>query len=314
MNGSTSRNYIARIPKSSSTGTVDADWNPNAGAIVRSITVDSTYAYIGGEFTTINGTTARNRIARIPLSSSTGTVDSWDPNANNTVDPIAVDGAAIYMGGSFTGIVNAASYDLFSVATYFTMTNPYITASRTVLTNNGITDQSAITSKVINQGDVVTDTFVDFSTIASENKSAVRHALLSMLQEFNASITAFYMPKANIGLDGSGNTLVYIPYQTIDIATIPTGRSAYINLYATGDSISFTSGGTTKTITKTAGGYLLDSVTYVDGDKITLFSSYPITFGGVYIAGPPSAFDRARIRMIGQGTPRVMFQGGGRIF
>lgn len=310
INGGTVRNRIARIPLSSTTGTVDADWNPNANNLVDALAVDGTNVYIGGDFTTINGGTPRNYIARIPLSSSTGVVDSWNPNASANVQAIVLDGTNIYIGGFFTNMLNTVPYDLFGIGAYFNMTNPYITSSRTVLANNGISNQSAITSKVVNQGDLVTDVFVDFNTIATGNKADVRHALLSLLQEYNFNTSAFYMPKGNLGLPGSGNTLVYLPYQSIDVATFPTGSSAYINLYMTGDYITFTSGATSRTITKTATGYVLDGVTYVDGDTLVLYSFYPVLFGGVYI---PSVFDMG-IQMIGQGQPAITFQGSGYVF
>lgn len=55
--------------------------------------------YIGGSFTNAGGFT-RNRIAHILAD---GTVDpSWNPNANSTVNSIAVSGSTVYAGGSFS--------------------------------------------------------------------------------------------------------------------------------------------------------------------------------------------------------------------
>ncbi len=53
----------------------------------------------GGLFTTIGGQT-RNRIAEIDLT--TGAPTAWNPNANNRVSAIVVDGSTIYVGGLFT--------------------------------------------------------------------------------------------------------------------------------------------------------------------------------------------------------------------
>ncbi|MBS1513571.1 MAG: hypothetical protein JSS63_00965, partial [Bacteroidetes bacterium] len=57
--------------------------------------------YIGGGFTKV-GIYTRNYIAHI---NSDGTVDAtWNPNANNTVNTIAISGSDIYAGGQFTTI------------------------------------------------------------------------------------------------------------------------------------------------------------------------------------------------------------------
>jgi hypothetical protein len=56
----------------------------------------------GGDFTTI-GAQPRNRIAR--LNATTGLADSFNPNANSTVNSIAVQaGGKILAGGIFTTI------------------------------------------------------------------------------------------------------------------------------------------------------------------------------------------------------------------
>src|SRR5205807_2045459 len=56
----------------------------------------------GGSFTNIGGQT-RNRIAR--LDAATGSADSFDPNANNKVNAIAVQAdGKILVGGGFGGV------------------------------------------------------------------------------------------------------------------------------------------------------------------------------------------------------------------
>ena len=111
LNGSTTRNHLAKIPTAGS-GTVDASWDPNVSAAIPStvrinvLTVSATDVYVGGVFTTLNGSTTRNRLAKIPLSSPSGTVDpSWDPSPNGLgVNALAVSGTDVYVGGSFTTI------------------------------------------------------------------------------------------------------------------------------------------------------------------------------------------------------------------
>ncbi len=59
----------------------------------------------GGAFTFCGGQT-RNRIAM--LDGTTGLATAWNPNANNIVTAIVVDGSTIYAGGLFTSIGGSA--------------------------------------------------------------------------------------------------------------------------------------------------------------------------------------------------------------
>lgn len=107
MNGGTTRNRLAKIPMAGN-GTVDATWNANANNAVHVIQQVGTDLYVGGEFTTINGGGIfRTRLARIPLSSANGIVDSWAPGANGTVYAIAGSADGIYVGGDFTSVNGA---------------------------------------------------------------------------------------------------------------------------------------------------------------------------------------------------------------
>ena len=97
--GAVTRNHLAQI---NSSGSVTS-WDPNANNTVYAITVDGTDIYVGGMFTTINGGTSRNYLAK--LDNTTGTANAtWDPNANNAVLTIAVSGSTVYIGGGFTSI------------------------------------------------------------------------------------------------------------------------------------------------------------------------------------------------------------------
>jgi hypothetical protein len=108
VNGATTRNNICRVALSSSTGTVDATWNMNCAAQVIAIWGDSTNLYVGGSFTTVNGSTTRNRVCRCLLSSTTGTVDSWDLSCSNTVNIITGDSTYVYVGGLFTQVTSSS--------------------------------------------------------------------------------------------------------------------------------------------------------------------------------------------------------------
>src|SRR5207245_11078453 len=82
-------------------------FDPNANGVVRVVVVQSDgKILIGGDFTTLspNGGAAvtRNHIARL---NPDGTLDAFNPNANNTVNSIAVQAdGKILAGGFFTTI------------------------------------------------------------------------------------------------------------------------------------------------------------------------------------------------------------------
>ena len=116
VNGATARNRIAAI--STVTGTATA-WDPNAGNTVSALALDATnnVVYAGGAFTTVNGATARNRIAAI--STVTGTATAWDPNASNTVSALVLDSTnnLLYAGGTFTVIGSQTRNRIASLST-----------------------------------------------------------------------------------------------------------------------------------------------------------------------------------------------------
>jgi hypothetical protein len=63
--------------------------------------------YLGGSFTSVNGTT-RNRLAACDAAS--GNLLSWNPNANGVVRALKVSpaGTRVYVGGDFTAVGGAA--------------------------------------------------------------------------------------------------------------------------------------------------------------------------------------------------------------
>jgi hypothetical protein len=82
-----------------------ASWQTNGR--VETIVISGSTAYLGGEFTSLRpsgnaigtGEVARNHAAAIDVE--TGALLPWDPNANNTVQTIAVSGSTVYLGGTF---------------------------------------------------------------------------------------------------------------------------------------------------------------------------------------------------------------------
>src|SRR5438552_3128033 len=97
------RNRIARLNPD---GTLDTAFNPNANSSVLAIAVQADgKILVGGDFFGANsiGGQARNYIAR--LDATTGLADSFNPNPNLDVSPIAVQAdGKILAGGSFSSI------------------------------------------------------------------------------------------------------------------------------------------------------------------------------------------------------------------
>jgi hypothetical protein len=91
-----------------SSGEVDTGWLPKANGEVKALAVSGQIVYAGGTFTTIGtNNAARNRIAALKASgvAGEGEATTWNPNANNTVNALALSGTSVlYVGGTFTKI------------------------------------------------------------------------------------------------------------------------------------------------------------------------------------------------------------------
>src|SRR5207302_7508661 len=68
--------------------------------IVRTLVAKRSALYVGGDFTSIGGQ-ARSHVAALDTS---GKATSWNPDANDDVDALAVKGPTVYAGGQFTSI------------------------------------------------------------------------------------------------------------------------------------------------------------------------------------------------------------------
>lgn len=105
VNGQT-RPSIARLDAA---GNLDPDWNPGTNGTVSSLAVDASGAiYVGGNFTFIGGV-SRGRIARLQGSGAAIVDPVWNPEADASVDAIALDGAgSVYIGGTFQSVSDVA--------------------------------------------------------------------------------------------------------------------------------------------------------------------------------------------------------------
>lgn len=104
------RHRLAKINIGGSTGStlpaVDANWDPNAGRTVRTVSRDTVNGTVtvGGDFVVLGGTT-RNNLAE--FDPNTG-VTSWNPNVDGPVNALAFRSGTVYAGGSFANAGGAA--------------------------------------------------------------------------------------------------------------------------------------------------------------------------------------------------------------
>ncbi len=118
VNGATTRNGLAAFDLTTGVAT---SWNPNVSvsysAFVKSIALNSTTLYAGGQFTTVNGATTRNNLAAFNITD--GTATSWNPDVDTGIDPvnsdqhlvysIALSTTTLYAGGLFSTVNNATT-------------------------------------------------------------------------------------------------------------------------------------------------------------------------------------------------------------
>jgi hypothetical protein len=111
VNGSTPRNRLAGF--NISNGNVNS-FNPNVGtSTITSIalTPDANTLYVGGAFTTVNGSVTRNRLAS--FNTSDGIVTDFDPNFNSTVNVINLSNGSLHVGGAFSSAGGDISFIRF---------------------------------------------------------------------------------------------------------------------------------------------------------------------------------------------------------
>lgn len=102
-----SRNHLALL--NGTTGALVSSFDPNVSGVVNAIAVQSDgRIIIGGDFTTVGGSTTRNGIARLD---ATGALESgFNPNLNGDVNAIAIQSdGKIVIGGAFTTVGGSTS-------------------------------------------------------------------------------------------------------------------------------------------------------------------------------------------------------------
>lgn len=125
---STTRNRVAAVDSDPTIASPTLrSWDPNANGQVTELIINGNDAYIGGFFTTINGST-RNRLAAIDNDTSIAspTVRVWDPNCGSVVNTMVLDGADLYIGGSFTDINSVSRSRIAAIESDTSVASPTV--------------------------------------------------------------------------------------------------------------------------------------------------------------------------------------------
>lgn len=106
-------NNIAQWTISGTTWAKMGGATPGTNATTRAVAVAGTDLYVGGWFTTVDGSVSANRIARWSSTSSTWSAVGAPGVGANVVYTLAVDGTDLYVGGSFSSPhFNIAKWDI----------------------------------------------------------------------------------------------------------------------------------------------------------------------------------------------------------
>lgn len=141
--GGQPRDYAAALDASTGSAT---GWNPRVNGLMRSLVVDGSRIWAGGDFT-MAGTLVRQRVAQFNLTDGE-VAASFDAALNGPVHAIAVEGPAVHVGGAFTAAngqprLHLAAFNAFTGAVYdwnpsLNDTVRSIDVSRTLRTTIGV--------------------------------------------------------------------------------------------------------------------------------------------------------------------------------
>ncbi len=111
-----SRKFAAALdPAASTPGSLVTAWNPDFNGTVRALALsaDGAVLYAGGDFTTVNGGTPRDRLAAVLTGPASADLTAWDPGADQAVRIMLAEseGGQLLVGGDFTDIASDPSPD-----------------------------------------------------------------------------------------------------------------------------------------------------------------------------------------------------------
>ena len=86
-----------------SNGTAILTWTPNPDQSIHTLALSGNTLYVGGSFSTINGS-ARTCAAALSTDTSTTTLRDWAPETDDAVWAFGISGSKVYVGGAYGGI------------------------------------------------------------------------------------------------------------------------------------------------------------------------------------------------------------------
>jgi len=109
---------------STATGQIIPSFRPILESQARTVVATNTTVYMGGTFSTVNGT-PRSYIAQV--NASDGSLTSWNPGADLTVEALALtpDGSKVIVGGRFSNLGGQPNYGLGAVDTATGLSVPW---------------------------------------------------------------------------------------------------------------------------------------------------------------------------------------------
>lgn len=128
------------------------DWDPSVenddewtAASIRALAMGDDVIYVGGWFSSINGSNSENRANLAAIDANTGStpeITDWSADTDGDVDAIAVDNESIYIGGAFENVAGDSREGLAAVGTDGDLLGwnpaPELNSVDTLLVNNDI--------------------------------------------------------------------------------------------------------------------------------------------------------------------------------
>ncbi len=199
--GEVVRNLAAAV--NATTG-IATSWNPDLDDYVLAMAVSGSTVYLGGQFSTVGGTT-RNYAAAVGTD---GTLTDWNPGLNGSVRAIGVLESTVYLGGYFSTVGGTTRNYAAAVnaAGNLTAWNPGL--------NDGVSAIGVSGSNVYLGGD-----FTTVDSVPGDNKIRNRAAAVnaatgiatSWNPNLNSAVRAIALSGSTVYLGGYFTTVDSVP-------------------------------------------------------------------------------------------------------
>ncbi len=210
---------------SATTGVVSS-WNPSVNGTVNSIALSANCAtaYLGGVFTSVHGTAAKNLAS---VSTATGAVNTgFGHNANGQVETLRMSGSHLLVGGFFTGVNGSTKRYMVSLQPTTGVDDGYVNlniSGNYVYTDDLGRTAHANPSRVYNLERSPDGTRLlvmgDFTSVAGQGR---RQIFMLDLGATSATLDPWYSAEFN------ANCGIAQPYYVQAAAWSPNGASVYI--------------------------------------------------------------------------------------